>query len=355
MMIYLKNTAGYKLDFFKGMSYDEIRPIFQARFDANMRFLFKSREEMEEEDQELLELMLSKRSRKNTNCVNAADEELAAAKHKLMFLLVLPLCLLQTFCPRSNLECKYAIKRQRQEECIVNAIRSRGMLGGSMQLLRATLVEYYTNLLDFNDEDLDLGEQNISSTAPSLPHIPIDHHPLIAPSTMVLDRIKSFLHVASCRRDGLHAQHLMDCLSGADVVISDALVSSITQVMNLFLVENCPQMWGEYIASALLTSLVKSRGDDYLDGLQFGVRVSRGSEAILYVVNRLIEGYGDDVGLSMLLVDFKNTFNLVDREVMLREVHLRCPTVSRWVEFCNSNPSILYYGEHALCSCQGVQ
>nr|GFA77228.1 hypothetical protein [Tanacetum cinerariifolium] len=54
MMIYLKNTTGYKLDFFKGMSYDEIRPIFQARFDANMRFLFKSREEIEEEDQEVL-------------------------------------------------------------------------------------------------------------------------------------------------------------------------------------------------------------------------------------------------------------------------------------------------------------
>nr|GEW55428.1 hypothetical protein [Tanacetum cinerariifolium] len=37
MMIYLKNTDGYKLDFFKGMSYDEICLIFQARFDANMR------------------------------------------------------------------------------------------------------------------------------------------------------------------------------------------------------------------------------------------------------------------------------------------------------------------------------
>nr|GEY04173.1 hypothetical protein [Tanacetum cinerariifolium] len=202
MMTYLKNTDGYKLDFFKGMSYDEIRPIFQARFDANMRFLLKSREEMEEEDRELevvndedddvfteatplgrkvpivdyqivvinnkprfkiikadetnqlyisfitllknfdredledlwgivkerfstskpsnfsddyllttlkimfekpdrqdavwrsqssvhgqallLELMLSKRSRKNTKCVNAADEELTAAKHKLI-------------------------------------------------------------------------------------------------------------------------------------------------------------------------------------------------------------------------------------------------------------------------------
>nr|GEY49661.1 hypothetical protein [Tanacetum cinerariifolium] len=33
-----------------------------------------------------LELMLSKRSKKNTKCVNAADEELTAAKHKLMLL-----------------------------------------------------------------------------------------------------------------------------------------------------------------------------------------------------------------------------------------------------------------------------
>nr|GFA18309.1 hypothetical protein [Tanacetum cinerariifolium] len=54
IMIYLENTAGYKLDFFKGMSYDEICPIFQARFDANIRFLLKSGEEMEEEDRKVL-------------------------------------------------------------------------------------------------------------------------------------------------------------------------------------------------------------------------------------------------------------------------------------------------------------
>nr|GFA55508.1 hypothetical protein [Tanacetum cinerariifolium] len=54
MMIYLKNTAGYKMDFFKGMTYAQICPIFQARFDENMKFLFKSREEIEEEDQEII-------------------------------------------------------------------------------------------------------------------------------------------------------------------------------------------------------------------------------------------------------------------------------------------------------------
>nr|GEX29197.1 putative reverse transcriptase domain-containing protein [Tanacetum cinerariifolium] len=94
--------------------------------------------------------------------------------------------------------------------------------------------------------------------------------------------------------------------------------------------------------------------DHITDGLQFGVEVAGGSEAILHSVNRLIEACGDDVSLSMLLVDFKNAFNLVDREVMLREVRLRCPAISRWVELCYSNPARLYYEEHTLWSCQGV-
>nr|GEU73223.1 hypothetical protein [Tanacetum cinerariifolium] len=53
-MIYLKNTTGYKMDFFKGMSYADICLIFQSRFDENMRFLFKSREKMEEEDEKII-------------------------------------------------------------------------------------------------------------------------------------------------------------------------------------------------------------------------------------------------------------------------------------------------------------
>ncbi|GJR22799.1 hypothetical protein Tco_0971326 [Tanacetum coccineum] len=32
MMIYLKNMAGYKMGYFKGMSYDEIRPIFEEEY-----------------------------------------------------------------------------------------------------------------------------------------------------------------------------------------------------------------------------------------------------------------------------------------------------------------------------------
>nr|GEY29717.1 hypothetical protein [Tanacetum cinerariifolium] len=50
MMMYLKNTAGFTLDYFKGMSYDDIRPIFVAKFNAKMEFLLKSKEQIEEEE-----------------------------------------------------------------------------------------------------------------------------------------------------------------------------------------------------------------------------------------------------------------------------------------------------------------
>ncbi|GJY66892.1 putative reverse transcriptase domain-containing protein [Tanacetum coccineum] len=209
----------------------------------------------------------------------------------------------------------------------------------------------------YNDDTLkDLKAKHPFKPAPSLPYISIDHHHLIASPTMVLDRIKSFPRGMSYGQDGLRAQHLMDYLSGAVVASSDELVSSITQVVNLFLDGNCPKILGEYIASAPLTPLVKLGGgirpiavdtvwrrliskviavlighslDGYFNDLQFGVGVLGGGETILHAMNRLIEGRGDDIGLSMLLVDFKNAFNLVDQEVMLEE--------------------------HTLWSCQGVQ
>nr|GEZ04271.1 xylulose kinase-1 [Tanacetum cinerariifolium] len=50
MMVYIKNTAGYRLDYFKEMSYDDIRPIFEAKFNSNLKFLLKTKEQIEEEE-----------------------------------------------------------------------------------------------------------------------------------------------------------------------------------------------------------------------------------------------------------------------------------------------------------------
>ncbi|GKA23046.1 putative reverse transcriptase domain-containing protein [Tanacetum coccineum] len=235
---------------------------------------------------------------------------------------------------------------------------SRVLKGTIDNLVRETLAESSSPMVDMDEGDLELSKQNLKQ------YMPIDHHHLIASQDVVLDRIKSFPRGTSCGRDGLRAQHLMDCLSGVVVAISDELISSITHVVNLFLKWKYPMILGEYIASAPFTPLVKPGGGVCLIVVgivwrrlvsKFGVGVFGGGEAILHAVNHLVEDRGDDVGLSMLLVDFQNAFNLVDRKVMLEEVRLRCPAISRWVELCYSSPARLYYGEHTLWSCHGVQ
>nr|GEX81998.1 hypothetical protein [Tanacetum cinerariifolium] len=54
MMIYLKNVVGFKMDYFKGMSYDDIRPVFERYFDSNVAFLQNTKEQIDEEESRAL-------------------------------------------------------------------------------------------------------------------------------------------------------------------------------------------------------------------------------------------------------------------------------------------------------------
>nr|GFD13874.1 hypothetical protein [Tanacetum cinerariifolium] len=45
---------GFKMDYFKGMTYDDIRPIFEKKFNSNVAFLQKTKEQMDEEDNKAL-------------------------------------------------------------------------------------------------------------------------------------------------------------------------------------------------------------------------------------------------------------------------------------------------------------
>ncbi|GJT23134.1 hypothetical protein Tco_0893071 [Tanacetum coccineum] len=44
MCMYLKNQGGYKMSYFKGMSYEDIRPIFERVWDQNHAFVPKDSE-----------------------------------------------------------------------------------------------------------------------------------------------------------------------------------------------------------------------------------------------------------------------------------------------------------------------
>nr|GEV69953.1 hypothetical protein [Tanacetum cinerariifolium] len=65
------NVAGFNLDYLKRMSYDDIRPIFEAKFNSNVDFLLKTKEQMEEEENRALQT------------INKTSAEKAAKRRKL--------------------------------------------------------------------------------------------------------------------------------------------------------------------------------------------------------------------------------------------------------------------------------
>nr|GEY24294.1 retrovirus-related Pol polyprotein from transposon TNT 1-94 [Tanacetum cinerariifolium] len=58
MMIYFKNMVGFKMDFFKWMTYNEIRPIFVKHYNLNQAFLERVKEERINEEEEELKAQL---------------------------------------------------------------------------------------------------------------------------------------------------------------------------------------------------------------------------------------------------------------------------------------------------------
>nr|GEU35753.1 hypothetical protein [Tanacetum cinerariifolium] len=49
------NVVGFRLDYFKRMSYDDIRPIFEAKFNSNIEFLLKTKEQLEGEENRVIQ------------------------------------------------------------------------------------------------------------------------------------------------------------------------------------------------------------------------------------------------------------------------------------------------------------
>nr|GEX58708.1 hypothetical protein [Tanacetum cinerariifolium] len=83
IMIYLRNMAGFKMDYFKGMTYDDIRLIFKKYFNSNVAFLQKTKEQMEEEDSRALK-RLSESQEEKASKKQKLDEEVEELRKHLM-------------------------------------------------------------------------------------------------------------------------------------------------------------------------------------------------------------------------------------------------------------------------------
>nr|GEU78383.1 hypothetical protein [Tanacetum cinerariifolium] len=74
--------AGFKMDYFKAMSYDDIRPILEKYFNSNVAFLEKSKEQLEEEESKELKRQ-SKSLKEKATKKQKLDEEVEELKKQL--------------------------------------------------------------------------------------------------------------------------------------------------------------------------------------------------------------------------------------------------------------------------------
>nr|GEZ14795.1 hypothetical protein [Tanacetum cinerariifolium] len=81
----IMNTAGFRLDYFKGMSYDDIRRNFKAKFNSNIEFLLKSKEKIKEEENKALESINKTRAHKTARRrkLNEEVKDVKEIKHHL--------------------------------------------------------------------------------------------------------------------------------------------------------------------------------------------------------------------------------------------------------------------------------
>nr|GFB19652.1 hypothetical protein [Tanacetum cinerariifolium] len=82
MMIYLRNIARFKMDYFKGISYDDIHTIFEKYFNLNVAFLEKSIEQLEEEESRALKRKTDSSEKKAVK-KQKLDEEVEELKKHL--------------------------------------------------------------------------------------------------------------------------------------------------------------------------------------------------------------------------------------------------------------------------------
>ena len=90
-------------------------------------------------------------------------------------------------------------------------------------------------------------------------------------------------------------------------------------------------------------------------GKNFGVGCPGGVEAVAHSLRDVLVKYRNSE-LALLKIDFKNAFNLLNREAFVQATSKMFPGLERWTWWCyNQSPLLVYNHENEFFSESGVQ
>ena len=92
-----------------------------------------------------------------------------------------------------------------------------------------------------------------------------------------------------------------------------------------------------------LFSLILSEANNFFLPYQC-VCASGGGEAVVHAWRQIMEEFQNNPEFIGLKIDFVNAFNAVSRSIFLNECFDKFPHIFKWVHFCYSNHSHLFFG-----------
>jgi len=215
-----------------------------------------------------------------------------------------------------------------------------------------------------------------SNDFPSAPSVTVDE------SMVLMCCLKGFPKGASPGASKLHAQHLLDAVSGSTAPAANECLRSLTCFMNLLLSGKGPTCLAPWLCGTPLTALLKKGGgvrliavgevlhrlasrlcclvvcpslpDVFLPYRQVGVGIPGGLECAIHAMRHFLSLHGDDDSLALLKVDMKNAFNECSRHAFFARVLDDFPGISAWVKWCYSQPAELRFGKNRLAASSGV-
>jgi hypothetical protein len=157
---------------------------------------------------------------------------------------------------------------------------------------------------------------------------------------------------------------------------------SLTSVVNLLASGRAPSFLQPFLAGGVSIALQKPGGgvrplcgdplrrlvakcfclagkdeiSEHFKGRNYGVGCPGGVEVVAHSLRDVLREQGESE-LALLKIDFRNAFNLVDRESFMRSTCARFPALSAWTNWCYSSPSVLLphsrHSERVGCSAGG--
>ena len=194
----------------------------------------------------------------------------------------------------------------------------------------------------------------------------------------IKEAITSFPNGSAAGPDGLRPQHLKDLIADGDG--AEALLDSITELINIMLAGRVPASICPLLFGGALTAILKggggvrpiavgynwrrlagkvagrrvaARAAALLAPKQLGFAMPGGAEAAVHAARRYVSDLPH--GHVFVKVDFSNAFNTIRRDVVLEAVSRFLPELLPYTLSAYRNESKLSFGGYTVPSQEGVQ